>query len=140
MEQLMDDSQQSASVCVIQGAPGTQRQLQTLLGHLGAPVLQFNSPDEFLAGCDNLDIGCILIDGDELGESARAFIKELSRLGLAQCSIIMASQANIDDAVSATQSGIADYVEIPQPDRQLLAKIRSVMGSARSTPAADSVN
>jgi DNA-binding NtrC family response regulator len=80
------------------------------------------------------------IDGDELGESARAFIKELSRLGLAQCSIIMASQANIDDAVSATQSGIADYVEIPQPDRQLLAKIRSVMGSARSTPAADSVN
>ena len=110
------------------------KRLDTLLAHLNAPILNFSSPEEFVDLCSTINIGCILIDGDELGDTSQHFIDKLSGMGLTGATIIMARQANIDNAVKALKSGIADYIEIPQPDRLLLEKIRQVMHDFRFSP------
>jgi len=132
MGQQTDSSQKDAAVCVIQGDAIVQRQLDALLAHLDSPVLSFKSAEQFFHRCSGINIGCILIDGDQMGDNSQHLLDQLSRLGLSGATIIMAQQANIDNAVKALQSGIADYLEMPQPDRLLLAKIRQVMGDRRS--------
>jgi FixJ family two-component response regulator len=134
MDQPTDSSKRRAAVCLIQQNSSIRKQRLSLLAHLDSPVLCFQTPHEFLEHCAYLNIACILIDGDELGSNAKPFFSELSRLGLAQAAMVLASQADIDDAVIATQNGIADYVETPQPDRLLLTRIREVMGTDGDRP------
>lgn len=135
MDQQVENSSQAAAVCIIQQDPVSQKILDNLLAYLDSPILSFTSTEQFLDRCSTINIGCILIDGDELGDKSQHFIDDLSSLGLTGATIIMARQANIDNAVKALKSGIADYLETPLPDRLLLAKIRQVMGDFRSVPA-----
>jgi FixJ family two-component response regulator len=101
--------------------------LDKLLAYLDTPVLHYLSAESFLAECEDIEVGCILANGDQLGTQSPEFIEELSQRGLSGATIIIARHANIDDAVKALQRGVADYIEIPQPDRLLLAKIRQVI-------------
>jgi FixJ family two-component response regulator len=132
MHKNISSSQHDAVVCVIQANPIVQKQLDVLLAYLDSPILSFKSSEQFLQLCAGINVGCILLDGDQLGDDSHCLLDELSRMGLSRATIIMAQHANIDAAVKALQSGIADYLEMPQPDRVLLAKICQVMGDFRS--------
>ena len=134
MERQTESPQSGPAVCVIESDPIMNLQLERLLAHLDSPVLNYLDIDSFLDVCEGIDIGCILADGDQLGTRGPDFIDQLSRRGLSGATIIIARQANIDDAVIALQKGVADYVEIPQPDRLLLAKIRQVISRSLSAP------
>lgn len=127
MDCQSDYPQIGPAVCVIEGDPIMNNQLGKLLAYLDSPILHFASAESFLAECEGVEIGCILADGDQLGTNGSQFIEELSQRGLSTATIIIARHANIDDAVKALQRGVADYIEIPQPDRLLLAKIRQVI-------------
>lgn len=117
---------------MIESDPNMTLQLEKLLANLDSPILHYVDIDSFLHVCEEIDIGCILADGDQLGTRGPDFIDQLSKRGLSGATIIIARQANIDDAVIALQKGVADYVEIPQPDRLLLAKIRQVISRSLS--------
>lgn len=132
MDRQTEYPQFGPTVCVIESDPNMNIQLGKLLAYLDSPVLHYVSAESFLAESESLDIGCILADGDHLGTDWTQFVEELSRRGLSHATIIIARQANIDDAVKALQRGVADYIEIPQPDRLLLAKIRQVIGRTLS--------
>ena len=134
MEQQTDSSHQDEAVCVIQGDAIVQKQLDALLAHLDSPVLSFKSPEQFIHRCSGINIGCILIHADQMGDNSQHLLFRLSRMGLSGATIIMAQQASIDNTVKALQSGMADDLEIPQPHRLLIAKIRQVMGDYRSVP------
>ena len=132
MDRQTEYSQIGPAVCVIESDPNMNSQLDKLLAYLDSPVLHYLSAESFLAECEGIEVGCILADGDQLGTQGAQFIEELSQRGLSGATIIIARHANIDDAVKALQRGVADYIEIPQPDRLLLAKIRQVIGRAVS--------
>jgi|GEM_PF-1939214 FixJ family two-component response regulator len=127
MDRQTEIPQIGPAVCVIESDPGMNLQLGKLLAYLDSPIIHYQSAESFLAESEGIEVGCILADGDQLGEKSPEFIAQLSQRGLSGATIIIARQANIDDAVKALQQGIADYIEIPQPDRLLLAKIRQVI-------------
>jgi len=127
MDRQTEYSQFGPAVCVIESDPNMNHQLGKLLAYLDSPILHYMSAESFLAESEGIEIGCILADGDQLGTQSPEFIDELSQRGLSGATIIIARHANIDDAVKALQRGVADYIEIPQPDRLLLAKIRQVI-------------
>lgn len=133
MDRQTENPQSGPAVCVIESDPGMNSQLGKLLAHLDSPIFHYMSAESFLAECEGVEIGCILADGDQLGTQWTQFIEELSQRGLSNATIIIARHASIDDAVKALQRGVADYIEIPQPDRLLLAKIRQVISRSVST-------
>lgn len=132
MDLQTEYSQIGPAVCVIESDPNMNIQLDKLLAYLDSPVLHYLSAENFLAECESIEVGCILADGDQLGAQGLQFIEELSQRGLSGATIIIARHANIDDAVKALQRGVADYIEIPQPDRLLLAKIRQIISRGAS--------
>lgn len=123
-----------STVCVIESDAGLTDDLAKMLAYLNLPVRHFPTAESFLDTSTDLDIACILANNEVLGERKLGFLSELRRRDLGRSTIVMTRVPDIDDAVLVMKAGVADYLEVPLPDRVLISKIRNLIGY-EPTPA-----
>jgi len=93
----------------------------------GANIQQYASAEEFLAGYDADQPGCLLLDIYLPGMSGLDLQRELIKRNVQIPIIMMTSQGDVTTAVQAMKAGAIDYIEKPLDKDQLLERLHECL-------------
>jgi two-component system, LuxR family, response regulator FixJ len=99
-----------------------------VLTRLGAGVRSFGSGQEFLASLVTAVPACVIADSQLPDMAGLALLKELRARGLKVPTILLASEADINGAVTAMRAGAIDVIEKPYVDRALALQVAPLLG------------
>lgn len=86
-------------------------------------VQAFANAEDFLAICDQVLFGCLLVDVRMPGASGLELHDRLLAGGIQIPTLVMSGHGDIHMAISAFRKGIVDFLEKPLDDRYLLERI-----------------
>jgi two-component system response regulator FixJ len=111
-------------VMVVDDDGGVRNAMRALLKSVGLNSQLFSSAQEFLAGYDPHQPGCLLLDIRMPGMSGMDLQQELNLRGAFIPVIFMSGHADIPMAVEAMQHGAFDVLQKPFRDQELLDRIQ----------------
>jgi FixJ family two-component response regulator len=114
----------SPVVMVVDDDGGVRNAMRALLKSVGLSATLFASAQEFLAGYDPQQPGCLLLDIRMPGMSGMELQQELNLRGAVVPVIFMSGHADIPMAVEAMQHGAFDFLQKPFRDQDLLDRIQ----------------
>jgi two-component system response regulator FixJ len=123
-----------ATVFVVDDDADLRESLGWLFESAGLRAKTYSTAQEFLAGYDPDEPGCLLLDVRmPEGLSGLALQEELTRRGVSPPIIIMTGHARVPMAVRAFKGGAIDFIQKPFSDEMLLDRIRRAIGLDRRT-------
>jgi two-component system response regulator FixJ len=92
----------------------------------------YEGPGELLARAETLEPGCILTDVRMPEMSGLDLIRKLRDQGVRHPVVVMTGHADVPLAIEAMRLGVADFIEKPFDDEQLLASLQSALQQGRA--------
>jgi FixJ family two-component response regulator len=102
-----------------------------LLRSAGFQAQGFASAEEFLAGYDARQAGCVVLDVRMSGMSGLDLQQEMSARGMPLPVIIVTGYADVPTVVRAVKSGAVDVLEKPYDEHTLLDRVRTAIETDR---------
>ncbi len=109
--------------------------LRLLIEDIGLAVKTFNSAQQFLAGYDPAQEGCLVLDVRMAGMSGLELQATLRGLGIEIATIIITGHGDVPMAVEAMKAGALDFIEKPFRDQVLLDGIQRAIECDRKIRA-----
>jgi FixJ family two-component response regulator len=119
------------TVFVVDDDAAVRDSLRLLLKSLGMPAVTHASAEEFLAGYDDDQPGCVVLDVRMPGMSGPQLQDELNRRGALIPVIFITGHGDVPMAVEAMRHGAADFLQKPFSDRDLVDRIRLALAVDR---------
>jgi len=118
----------SPIACVVAADAALRDSVAAVLVRLGAGVRTFGSGQEFLASLAMAAPACVIADSQLPDMAGLTLLKELRARGLKVPTILLASEADINGAVTAMRAGAIDVIEKPYIDRALALQVAPLLG------------
>lgn len=119
---------------VVDDDPALLDSVAFLLSTAGLATRTYAGARELLKRAAHLEPGCILTDVRMPEISGLELVAELKRAGAPHPVIVLTGHADVAMAVAAMKAGVADFLEKPVDDAQLLRAVRAAL--ARNDDAA----
>ncbi|HET7763583.1 MAG TPA: response regulator [Burkholderiales bacterium] len=126
------------TVFVIDDDAGVRKALSRLLRASGWEARAFASPQEFLAGHDPSEPGCLVLDVALPQQNGLDFERELAASGAGRPVVFITGQGDVPTSVKAMKAGAVDFLTKPFGESELLAAVQIAMekdGAAREARA-----
>jgi FixJ family two-component response regulator len=123
--------QREPTVFVVDDDEAVRNSLRLLLKSMGMPSVIHGSAEEFLAGYDPDQPGCIVLDVRMPGMSGPELQDELSRRGAIIPVIFVTGHGDVHMAVEAMQHGAVDFLQKPFSDKELTDRIQRALAADR---------
>jgi two-component system, LuxR family, response regulator FixJ len=111
-------------VMVVDDDAGVRNAMRVLLKSVGLESVLYASAQEFLAGYDNSQPGCLLLDIRMPVVSGLELQQQLNLRGAVIPVIFMTGHGDIPMAVEAMQQGAFDFLQKPFRDQDLIDRIQ----------------
>jgi two-component system response regulator FixJ len=118
-------------VFVVDDDEAVRNSLRLLLKSIGMPAVAYASAEEFLAGYDDEQPGCIVLDVRMPGMSGPELQDELNRRGALIPVIFITGHGDVPMAVEAMRHGAVDFMQKPFSDEDLVSRIQLAMAADR---------
>jgi len=118
-------------VFVVDDDEAVRNSLRLLLKSIGMPAVAYASAEEFLAGYDDEQPGCIVLDVRMPGMSGPELQGELNRRGALIPVIFITGHGDVPMAVEAMRHGAVDFMQKPFSDKDLVSRIQLAMAADR---------
>jgi FixJ family two-component response regulator len=118
-------------VFVVDDDEAVRNSLRLLLKSIGMPAVAYASAEEFLAGYDDEQPGCIVLDVRMPGMSGPELQDELNRRGALIPVIFITGHGDVPMAVEAMRHGAVDFMQKPFSDKDLVSRIQLAMAADR---------
>ena len=115
----------AATVMVVDDDAGVRNAMRLLLRSVGLNCTLFASAQDFLAGYQPSQQGCLVLDIRMPGMSGLELQQELNLRGAVIPVIFMTGHGDIPMAVEAMQHGAFDFLQKPFRDQDLLDRIQT---------------
>jgi len=125
----MKITQREPEVFVVDDDEAVRNSLRLLLKSLGMPAVTLGSAEEFLAGYDPEQPGCIVLDVRMPGMTGPELQDELNRRGAIIPVIFITGHGDVPMAVEAMQHGAVDFLQKPFSDRDLTDRIQRALSA-----------
>jgi two-component system response regulator FixJ len=109
-----------------------------LLDTAGLEGRAYDSALSFLERVEGLERGCIVTDIRMPGMSGLELVGRLAELGVSDPVIVITGHGDVPLAVEAMKAGVADFIEKPFDDRQLLSAVRTALARSSGIQAEES--
>ena len=119
------------TVFVVDDDEAVRNSLRLLLKSLGMPSVTLGSAEEFLAGYDTEQPGCIVLDVRMPGMSGPELQDELNRRGAVIPVIFITGHGDVPMAVEAMRHGAVDFLQKPFSDKDLVDRIQRALSADR---------
>ena len=116
-------------VHVIDDDEAMRQSLQFLLDTAGYAARTYESAIQFLDHVDALEPGCIVTDVRMPEMNGLELVRRLRTRGVTLPVIVITGHGDVPLAVEAMKSGVADFLEKPFDDEQLLSAVRAALDS-----------
>ncbi|MFZ5685907.1 MAG: response regulator FixJ [Pseudomonadota bacterium] len=116
-------------VHVIDDDEAMRQSLQFLLDTAGYAARTYESAIQFLEQLDALEPGCIVTDVRMPEMNGLELVRRLRSRGVTLPVIVITGHGDVPLAVEAMKSGVADFLEKPFDDEQLLSAVRAALDS-----------
>jgi two-component system response regulator FixJ len=116
-----------AFVHVVDDDEAMRDSLLFLLETAGIEARAYDSALAFLEALPGLERGCIVTDIRMPGMSGLELVGRLNELGISDPVIVITGHGDVPLAVEAMKAGVADFIEKPFDDRQLLSAVREAL-------------
>ena len=118
-----------AIVHVIDDDPAVRDSIAFILGVAEIDARTYASAAEFLQGLTQAPAGCIVTDVRMPEMSGLDLVRRLKEQGALWPVIVITGHADVPLAVEAMKAGVADFIEKPFDDEQLLGAIRAALAA-----------
>jgi FixJ family two-component response regulator len=116
-------------VFIVDDDDAVRAALRLLMRSAGLQARGFASADEFLAGYDARQPGCLVLDVRMPGMSGLELQQELNKRGATIPVIFITGHGDVPMAVEAMQHGAADFLQKPFGDQDLLDRVKKALAS-----------
>ena len=123
---------QKPIVFVVDDDDGVRNSLRLLFKSVDMPVIVYPSPQTFLAGYEDSQPGCLVLDVRMPEMTGLELQQELNRRGAAIPVIFISGHGDIPMAVEALHAGAADFLQKPFREQELLERVRSAFAKDAS--------
>lgn len=127
----MSVTNREPTVFVVDDDEAVRNSLRLLLKSLGMPAIAHGSAEEFLAGFDDEQPGCIVLDVRMPGISGPELQDELNRRGALIPVIFITGHGDVPMAVEAMRHGAVDFLQKPFSDKDLVDRIQLALTADR---------
>lgn len=111
-------------VCLVDDDPAVRNSFQALMKSAGIKLVAFGSAQEFFAGFEPKNVGCLILDVRMPGMSGLELQDTLRQRKMPIPILILTGHADIHLAVQAVKSGAFDVIEKPIKEDLLLDRIQ----------------
>lgn len=118
-------------VFVVDDDEAVRNSLRLLLKSLGMAAVAHASAEDFLAGYDDEQPGCIVLDVRMPGMSGPELQDELNRRGALIPIIFVTGHGDVPMAVEAMRHGAVDFLQKPFSDKDLVTRIQLALAADR---------
>ena len=123
------------SVYIVDDDEAVRSSVRFLIRSVGLPAQVYASAQEFLAGYDRRDPGCLLLDVRMPGMSGLDLQQELNRRGATIPVVFITGHGDVPMAVEAMQQGAFDFLQKPFRDQDLLDRVQRALARDAETRA-----
>ena len=127
----MKQQQRSPSVFIVDDDDAVRNSLRLLVKSIGLNATVMGSAQEFLAGYDPMQPGCLLLDVRMPGMSGLELQQQLNLRGAVIPVIFITGHGDIPMAVEAMQQGAFDFLQKPFRDQDLIDRMQRALESDR---------
>ena len=117
----------SQTIYVVDDDQAVRKSLRFLLQSVGLPTKALASAQEFLAGYDPVEPGCLVLDVRMPGMSGLELQQELNRRGATIPVIFITGHGDVPMAVEAMQHGAFDFLQKPFRDQDLIDRLQKAL-------------
>ncbi len=124
-------SAQGRTICIVDDDEAVRDSLCSLLAVAGHVPCAFASAAEFLEGCADVDIGCVLLDVRLPDADGIDLLERLLAMGALREPpvIVITGHGDVPMAVKAMKIGAADFIEKPFDADALLKSVEQALAS-----------
>ncbi len=119
-------------VFIVDDDEAVRNSLRLLVKSVGLPAAAAKSAQEFLAGYDSDQPGCLVLDVRMPGMSGIELQQELNARGAVIPVIFITGHGDIPMAVEAMQQGAFDFLQKPFRDQDLVDRIQLALAKDRT--------
>jgi two-component system, LuxR family, response regulator FixJ len=123
--------QRSPSVFIVDDDEAVRSSLRLLVKSIGLNAVIMGSAQEFLAGYDPMQPGCLILDVRMPGMSGLELQQQLNLRGAVIPVIFITGHGDIPMAVEAMQQGAFDFLQKPFRDQDLIDRVQRALDSDR---------
>jgi len=109
--------------------------LGALTSRMGLQCIAFESAAQFLAGCEQISGGCLVLDIGLPGMNGLELQEELNRRGVTLPVIFLTGRADVPIAVRAMRHGAFDFLQKPADNGTIVAAIERALAHDKSVRA-----
>ncbi len=106
--------------------------LGALTSHMGLECIAFESAAQFLASCEHICGGCLVLDIGLSEMNGLQLQEELNRRGVTLPVIFLTDRADVPIAVSAMRHGAFDFLQKPADNATIVNAIERALAHDRS--------
>jgi two-component system, LuxR family, response regulator FixJ len=123
--------QRSPSVFIVDDDEAVRSSLRLLVKSIGLNAVIMGSAQEFLAGYDPMQPGCLILDVRMPRMSGLELQQQLNLRGAVIPVIFITGHGDIPMAVEAMQQGAFDFLQKPFRDQDLIDRVQRALDSDR---------
>lgn len=112
------------AACLVDDDADFRASFKTLMKSVSIPQLSFASAEEFLAGFEQKNIGCIVLDARLGGMSGLELLERLRSQNILIPVVLLTGHADVPLAVRAMRLGAIDVLVKPFKDDALIERIK----------------
>jgi two-component system response regulator FixJ len=113
------------ALCVVDDDADLRAALKLLMKAEGIPFVSFGSAEEFLAGYQEKNIGCILLDVRLPGMTGTELLEKIRAQNIYIPVILLTGHADVPLTVAAMKTGAADVLQKPFRDQTLIERVKT---------------
>lgn len=125
--------EKTANVFIVDDDSGVRSSIRVLLKSIGIPATSMASAQEFLAGFDPAQPGCLVLDIRMPGMSGMELQQQLNLRGATIPVIFITGHGDVPMAVEAMQHGAFDFLQKPFRDQDLIDRVQKALARDRET-------
>lgn len=119
------------ALCVVDDDADLRAALKLLAKSEGIPFVGYGSAEDFLAGFQEKNIGCVLLDVRLPGITGTELLEKLRKeLHVYLPVVLLTGHADVPLAVSAMKTGAVDVLQKPFKDATLIERVRAAMAKS----------
>jgi len=127
----VNQQQRSPSVFIVDDDEAVRNSLRLLVRSIGLNATIMSSAQEFLAGYNPMQPGCLILDVRMPGMSGLELQQQLNLRGAFIPVIFITGHGDIPMAVEAMQQGAFDFLQKPFRDQDLIERLQRALESDR---------
>ena len=129
----MNNSGQTAEVCLVDDDPSVLRSMEHLLASDGVKVRAFNKPEEFLAHAATHPVSVVVTDIWMEGVTGLEILARMCALSPRPRVIVITARDDLAARLTAMQIGPVAFFLKPFNDEQFLAAVHDALAQSKNT-------